>query len=77
MMGLPGYVHWLAWFITVLFSCLVTVGLIIFLLCLDFKVGPVFEFTAPEILFVTYLLYSMSLILMMFAVSSFINNGKL
>ena len=76
MMGLPGYLHWSGWFLTAFISCLFTVILICVLLCINFKNAPVFEYVNPGIIFTTYIFYSISLILMMFLISSFSNNGK-
>jgi hypothetical protein len=77
MMGLPSPVLWLAWFLSVLSSCLIIVLVIIFVLAVDFKHGAVIAYGNFGVIFITFMLYSIALILMMFAISTLWNDGTL
>ena len=76
MMGLPGWMHWLSWFVTAFAGCLITNVLIIFLLGVDFDQGAVFEYSDMSIVFLSLVWYSMALIAMNFALSTFFVNRK-
>ena len=77
MMGLPGYVNWVAWFLSALVTCLVTNAIITLTLCVNFDVAAVIAYTDGFLVYFYFTMYSIALIFMMFAVSTFINNGIL
>lgn len=76
MMGLPGWMHWLSWFLTAFIGCLITNFLVIFLLGVDFDQGAVFEYSDMGVVFFSLIWYSMALIAMNFALSTFFVNRK-
>ncbi len=75
MMGLPGYINWVAWFLTALATCLLTNVVITLALCINFDVAAVIAYTDPFLVYFYFTMYSIALIFMMFAVSTFLNNG--
>ncbi|TRY81063.1 hypothetical protein TCAL_04547 [Tigriopus californicus] len=77
MMGLSGYMNWIAWFITAFVSCLITNLVILLLLGVNFSLGPVIQYTNVFIVFISLTLYSVALIFMLFAISTLFNNANL
>ena len=76
MMGLPGYMNWLAWLTTAMLTCLVINLLILLLLCTNFGKGAVVPEGDPSAVLVYFMLYCLSLVAFMFMLSTFFNNRK-
>eukprot|EP00095_Tigriopus_kingsejongensis_P007158 maker-scaffold285_size222332-snap-gene-1.18 protein:Tk07158 transcript:maker-scaffold285_size222332-snap-gene-1.18-mRNA-1 annotation:"hypothetical protein TcasGA2_TC002276" len=77
MSGLPGYMNWTAWFLTAFVSCLITNIIILILLGVNFSQGAVLEYSDLFVVFISFTLYSMALIAMLFTISTFFNNANL
>lgn len=71
MMGLPGWIHWLAWFIKVFAGFL----LIIILQTLILKGGKIFEFSHGGVIFLTLFLWVLASIFFLFLISAFCSIG--
>ena len=76
MMGLPGYLNWIAWLLTALLTCLVINLIVLLLLCVDFGNGAVVPEGDPTAVLAYFMLYCLSLILFMFMMSTFFNNRE-
>lgn len=73
MMGLNNGVHWVAWFITSMLQASVTVTLITVIL----HYGKVLMHSNPVIVWITFLLFSASVIVLCFMISVFFSKAKL
>ena len=72
MMGLPSWLHWLGWYLTVFITCTIIVLIMTLVLILT----KVFPYVDPLVLFLTLMLYSMSITSFNFAVSTIFSNRK-
>ena len=72
MMGLPSWLHWLGWYVTVSFTCAV----IVLIMTLVLIFSKVFPYVDPFVLFLTLFLYSLSIISFNFALSTLFSNRK-
>ncbi len=77
MMGLPGYLNWIGWFVVCVASSVVTNAIITGLVCIDFSAeGAVIPNTDFLVVFLLLTFYCFALIFFVFATSTFFNNGK-
>ena len=72
MMGLPNWLHWLGWYITVTVTC----SIIVLIMTLVLVLANVFQYVDPVVLFLTLFFYCLSIISFNFAVSTIFSNRK-
>ena len=79
MMGLPPWMNWLFHFLDAVVSVTISLIIIVVLIKVPWKgdvEGSVLQFSDPLVLFIFFLLYAMSLIVLLFAISTLFNNRK-
>ncbi len=76
MMGLSGWLHWLAWFIKYGSFQVVAISFMTLFLHIPTPEGAVINYTDPSVTFVFLLIYSWSVVFFCFAVSVFFSKGK-
>ena len=79
MMGLPPWMNWLFHFLDAVVSVIISLIIIVVLIKVPWKGdvdGSVLEYSDPVVLFIFFLLYAMSLIVLLFAISTLFNNRK-
>ncbi len=76
MMGLPGWLNWVSWFVSAAVTSVVTNVVIVALLAINFKYSAVLPYSNVFVVFLFFTFYSVALIFMMFAISTFFNNGE-
>lgn len=77
LMGLSGWLHWLAWFIKYFTFVLVSVSIETVLFCANTGAhGSVVGYSSPSVVFVFLLLYGVATISFCFAVSTFFSKGS-
>jgi ATP-binding cassette subfamily A (ABC1) protein 3 len=75
LMGMKGYLHWLAWMLKYAITMIVTSVLITFLFHVSTRNGAIINFTHFTITFVFIFLYALSVIAFSFAVAAFCSHG--
>ena len=78
LMGLPAWMHWLTWFLSAISTVLVSIAIMIIIICVEWVpgTGRVMTFTDPGLLYLFLLLYAMSLIMFLFALSTFFESRE-
>lgn len=77
LMGLSGWLHWLAWFVKYFIFMLISITIETVLFCANTGVhGSVVGYTSPSIIFVFLILYGVATITLCFAVSTFFSKGS-
>ena len=76
-MGMPGWLHWAAWFCKYFSFLMINVVVMTVFYSLDFGKGAVVNKMDPSLLLVFFILYTISVILFCFAVSVFFSSGEL
>ncbi len=78
MMGLPNWMNWLNYFMDALISCAASILIITILICVvwDSDKGSVLNYSNPVVIFIFFLLYAMSLVVFLFALSALFNSRK-
>lgn len=72
IMGLSGYLHWVAWFIKCFIFLLIPMAIITILLTVEFASnGKMLNKSSPTLIFVFLILYSMASIMYCFMISTF------
>lgn len=77
IMGLPGWLHWVAWFLRSFIILLLAIILIIIVLTVKIGNAPVFTNTDPSVLLIFFLLFSASTITFTFFISVWFSKGKI
>jgi ATP-binding cassette subfamily A (ABC1) protein 3 len=75
LMGMKGYLHWLAWMLKYAATMIVTSVLITFLFHVSSRNGAIINFTNFTVTFVFIFLYALSVIAFSFAVAAFCSHG--
>ena len=79
MMGLPPWMNWFFHFLDAIGSVLISLIIIVVMIKVPWKGsedGSVLEYSDPLVLFIFFLLYAASLILLLFTISTLFNNRK-
>ena len=76
MMGLSGWLHWLAWFIKYYLFLLISVAIMTGLFCVSINHKRVIGYTAPTVLLVFLLVYAAATISFAFMISVFFKKGE-
>jgi ATP-binding cassette subfamily A (ABC1) protein 3 len=77
VMGLSGWLHWWAHFITNFVKLALAVAVITLILCIDVGGKKIVERSDPTLIFVYLLLYAACTVWYSFAVSTFFHNGMI
>lgn len=78
MMGLPSWMNWLFYFIDAIISLTISIIIMVVLICVEWKAGEgkVIDYSNAGVIFVFFLLYAMSLVVFLFAISTLFNSRK-
>ena len=78
MMGLPSWITWMFYFFEAIVTLIIIITIITMALCVEWieDEGKVIKFTDGSILYIFFLLYSMALIVFLFAISTIFSNRK-
>lgn len=76
IMGLPGWLHWVAWFLRSFIILLIAIILITIILKVNFNKNPVFVKSDGSVLFVFLILFACSTITFTFLISVFFSKGN-
>ncbi len=76
MMGLPNWMNWLSWYLNGVLTSFLVVGIIVFLLCVDFDEGKLLEFSDWSVIYFYLMLHASGLVLLTFALSACFDNRK-
>ena len=79
MMGLPPWMNWFFHFLDAIGSVIISLIIIVVMIKVPWKGaedGSVLEYSDPLVLFIFFLLYAASLILLLFTISTLFNNRK-
>ena len=78
MMGLNGWLHWLAWFTKYFIFLLVTMSIVTIFFTVKFNSnGRVLNQSSPTLIFVFFILYAVSSIMFCFCVSTFFSRANI
>ncbi|XP_023336664.1 retinal-specific ATP-binding cassette transporter [Eurytemora carolleeae] len=79
MMGLPSWLHWIAWYINSAMTSAISILIIVALVSVSFKegTGPVLEFSNPVCTFFFLFFYASALVTQLFALSTLFNRPNL
>lgn len=77
IMGLPGWLHWLAWFLRTFVILFIVVILMVVTVKVNFNYLPVFNRSDGTLIFVFLLIYACSSITFSFMISVFFSKGRL
>lgn len=78
LMGLPNWMHWMTWFISAISTSLISIGIMIILICVEWTpgTGKLMAFSDAGVLYFFILLYAMSLVIFLFSISTFFESRK-
>ena len=78
LMGLPNWMHWLCWFLDGTATAAISVFISVLLVCVEWEsgLGSVIYYSNGFLIYVFFMLYAMSLIIFLFAFSTFFSSRK-
>ena len=78
MMGLPSWITWMFYFFEAIVTLIIIVTIITLTLCVEWieDEGRVIKSTDGSVLYIFFLLYSMALVVFLFAISTIFSNRK-
>ena len=76
LMGLRNWLHWCAWFTKYFTFLLIHVIVMTLLYSIDLGDGAVVNLMDPSLLFVFFIVYTISVILFTFAIAVFFSSGE-
>jgi ATP-binding cassette subfamily A (ABC1) protein 3 len=75
IMGLPGWLQWVAWFLRSFIILLLVIILIVIMVKVNVQKAPIFTHSDGTVLFVFFVLFACSTITLSFLISVFFKNG--
>ena len=78
MMGLPSWITWMFYFFEAIVTLIIVIAIITLTLCVEWIAdeGRVIDSTDGSVLYIFFLLYSMALVVFLFAISTIFSNRK-
>ena len=78
MMGLPSWITWMFYFFEAIVTLIIVIAIITLTLCVEWieDEGRVIKSTDGSVLYIFFLLYSMALVVFLFAISTIFSNRK-
>ena len=78
LMGLPNWMHWLCWFLDAIATSAISVFIWVLFVCIEWKsgLGSVVNYSNGFLVFIFFMLYAMSLIVFLFAISTLFRSRK-